>query len=212
MTDIANPANLTRVFVSEIYQAVLGEADIGPLNQHLDFACRKMARLHTEGQAWSQKIGYIGYTSYGTIRELSTYAPVFEQLKKVLDAHVLAYATLLDLDLTGKSLRIQDSWINVLGPKGGHGSHFHALSVISGTFYVATPPGSSAITFEDPRSGMMMHTPLRKPTTILERQPSVRVQPIPGTLLLWESWLRHEVPVNLSAEPRISISFNYDVV
>ena len=30
-----------------------------------------------------------------------------------------------------------------------------------------------------------------------------------GTVLLWESWLRHEVPLNQSAEERISVSFNY---
>jgi uncharacterized protein (TIGR02466 family) len=27
-------------------------------------------------------------------------------------------------------------------------------------------------------------------------------------VLLWESWLRHEVPVNMAAEDRISVSFN----
>ena len=30
-----------------------------------------------------------------------------------------------------------------------------------------------------------------------------------GTVLLWESFLRHEVPVNRSADERISVSFNY---
>jgi uncharacterized protein (TIGR02466 family) len=26
---------------------------------------------------------------------------------------------------------------------------------------------------------------------------------------MWESWLRHEVPMNMSEEDRISVSFNY---
>jgi uncharacterized protein (TIGR02466 family) len=30
-----------------------------------------------------------------------------------------------------------------------------------------------------------------------------------GSLLLFESWLRHEVPANLVAGERISVSFNY---
>jgi uncharacterized protein (TIGR02466 family) len=30
-----------------------------------------------------------------------------------------------------------------------------------------------------------------------------------GDVLLWESWLRHEVPMNMSEEERISVSFNY---
>ena len=29
-----------------------------------------------------------------------------------------------------------------------------------------------------------------------------------GTLLLWESWLRHEVPINRAEGERISVSFN----
>ena len=33
--------------------------------------------------------------------------------------------------------------------------------------------------------------------------------PQPGSVLLWESWLRHEVPVGTSKAERISISFNY---
>ena len=40
-------------------------------------------------------------------------------------------------------------------------------------------------------------------------QPFVYLKPAPGTVLMWESWLRHEVPANRAAEQRISISFNY---
>ena len=29
-----------------------------------------------------------------------------------------------------------------------------------------------------------------------------------GEVLVWESWLRHEAPVNMSEEERISVSFN----
>ena len=31
----------------------------------------------------------------------------------------------------------------------------------------------------------------------------------PGDVLLWESWLRHEVPMNQAEDDRISVSFNY---
>ncbi|KAB2850023.1 MAG: hypothetical protein F9K44_06200 [Hyphomicrobiaceae bacterium] len=37
----------------------------------------------------------------------------------------------------------------------------------------------------------------------------VRLQPKPGTLLLWESWLRHEVKPSSAAGDRISVSFNF---
>jgi uncharacterized protein (TIGR02466 family) len=35
------------------------------------------------------------------------------------------------------------------------------------------------------------------------------VEPVPGTVLLWESWLRHEVVQNTARGQRISVSFNY---
>jgi uncharacterized protein (TIGR02466 family) len=38
------------------------------------------------------------------------------------------------------------------------------------------------------------------------------LKPEAGKLLLFESWLRHEVPPNLDDEDRVSVSFNYDWV
>ena len=37
----------------------------------------------------------------------------------------------------------------------------------------------------------------------------VYVAPAVGDVLLWESWLRHEVPMNMAEDERISVSFNY---
>ena len=37
----------------------------------------------------------------------------------------------------------------------------------------------------------------------------VYLQPQAGSVLMWESWLRHEVPANAARKERISISFNY---
>ncbi|WP_459251352.1 putative 2OG-Fe(II) oxygenase [Phenylobacterium sp.] len=39
--------------------------------------------------------------------------------------------------------------------------------------------------------------------------PNTSGTPAPGTVFLWESWLRDEVPPNRARTPRISISFNY---
>ncbi|MGI9409262.1 MAG: 2OG-Fe(II) oxygenase family protein, partial [Hyphomicrobiaceae bacterium] len=86
--------------------------------------------------------------------------------------------------------------------------HIHANSIISGTIYVDVPEGASAIRFEDPRLAMMIAAPPRKTEAALHNQQFVSFEPAPGDVLLWESWLRHEVPVNMAAEDRISASFN----
>ena len=88
-------------------------------------------------------------------------------------------------------------------------AHIHPRAVVSGTYYVSVPPGAGAIRFEDPRLALMMAAPARKPAARKENRTFHVVQPKAGTLLLWESWLRHEVLASKSSRERISICFNY---
>ena len=81
--------------------------------------------------------------------------------------------------------------------------------MISGTTYVAMPKGTSAIKFEDPRLPMMMAAPTHTKEAREELRSFVYAKPQVGDVLLWESWLRHEVPMNMADEDRISVSFNY---
>ena len=74
---------------------------------------------------------------------------------------------------------------------------------------MAMPEGTSALKLEDPRSARMMAAPARKKTARKKMRTFVYVAPDVGDVLLWESWLRHEVPLNMAEEDRISVSFNY---
>jgi uncharacterized protein (TIGR02466 family) len=58
---------------------------------------------------------------------------------------------------------------------------------------------------------MMMAAPKRKPKIRNELRNFIYISPEVGDVLLWESWLRHEVPMNMSDDERISISFNYSL-
>jgi uncharacterized protein (TIGR02466 family) len=112
------------------------------------------------------------------------------------------------LDL-GKRLRLDSLWINILKPGAAHSGHIHPHSVISGTVYVETPSGASALKLEDPRLPLMMAAPSRTADAPEAERPFVSIVPAPGTVLLWESFLRHEVPANAAKSDRISLSFNY---
>jgi uncharacterized protein (TIGR02466 family) len=81
--------------------------------------------------------------------------------------------------------------------------------VISGTVYVAVPPGSGALKLEDPRLPMMMAAPPRRADAPELLKTFVYAEPAPGSIFLWESWLRHEVVPGTGKGERISISFNY---
>ena len=120
-----------------------------------------------------------------------------------------AFARELEFDLGGKKLGLDSLWVNVMNRGAIHAPHIHPHSVISGTYYVAVPPRSGAIRFEDPRLPLMMAAPPRKQKARLENRLFVDVEPKPGMLLLWESWLRHGVETNRAPSRRISVSFNY---
>ena len=122
--------------------------------------------------------------------------------------HAAAFAKELAFDLARKP-RLDSLWVNLLRPGGHHSAHIHPHSILSGTFYVEVPPGSGEIRFEDPRLPMMMASPMRREDAPEDLRPFLSLAPRPGLLLMWESWLRHEVmPGNARAE-RLSISFNF---
>ena len=55
---------------------------------------------------------------------------------------------------------------------------------------------------------MMMAAPQRRADAAEELRSFVTVEPKAGLLLLWESWLRHEVLPGKGRGDRLSISFN----
>ncbi|WP_332764299.1 TIGR02466 family protein [Phenylobacterium sp.] len=201
---------LRSLFVTQVYEASLaGERDFAGFNAELEDACRMLADEDAAGRAWCKQNAYGGYTSYASLDDLPTRASVFGDLKRKLDRHAGAFAKDLAFDLGARRLKLDSLWVNVLKPGAAHSGHIHPHSVISGTVYVATPPGASALKLEDPRLPLMMAAPPRRPDAAEPARTFVYLQPEPGTILMWESWLRHEVPANAAKRERISISFNY---
>ena len=162
------------------------------------------------GQDWSKKNYLNGYTSYASVNSIQKISPTFQELEKLIDVHVKKYANFLDYDLCGVPLRMSTCWINIMPTNAYHGLHIHPLSVISGTFYVQVPKGASAIKFEDPRLGYFMGQPARKPKCKEKNLTHMAIPAEPGKLALFESWQKHEVPINGTPGDRISISFNYE--
>lgn len=200
-------ATIETLFVTRLYRGEIDRAN-GLLDE-IEQACRSLSVDDAAGIRWCARHGYPGYTSYASLNDLPWRFPVFKALARQLDRHVAAFAKDLALDLGGRKLALDSLWVNVLPQGGAHASHIHPHSVISGTLYVAMPKGAAALKLEDPRHASMMAHPPRKTTAPRELQPFVSVATSPGELLLWESFVRHEVPVNRSAEERISVSFNY---
>lgn len=104
------------------------------------------------------------------------------------------------------------AWANVNESGHYNRTHIHANHHWSGVYYVdcgrpdpkVSPNG--AIEIVDPRGGAGVY-----------KLPNVAasgvwtVQPEPGTLLMWPSWLRHAVLPYVGEGPRISVAFNLRV-
>lgn len=201
--------DIESLFATRLYRAALGEHGDPIDPDEMAASCWSIAEDDEAGQDWCEENGYPGYTSYASLTDLPWRFPIFADLVRALDAHVAAFAEDLAFDLDGRDLKLEDLWINILPPGGMHASHIHPHSVISGTTYVAMPDGASALKLEDPRSARMMAAPTRRKDARRELQPFIYIAPAVGDVLLWESWLRHEVPMNMADGDRISVSFNY---
>lgn len=203
----ADMSKIQSFFPTLIYRA--DDAATAGLNAKLEQSILMLAQNDLVGIKWCGKHGYQGYTSFASINDLPAQIPAFKALEKILDAHAAKFAKALHWDIRGGKPVCDSMWVNVLPEGGSHTSHIHTNSVISGTYYVCVPQGAGPIVYEDPRHAMMMAAPPKKQNAPRQHQALVSETPKVGSLLLWESWLRHEVPVNRADGLRISISFNY---
>ncbi|WP_439539874.1 TIGR02466 family protein [Sphingomonas sp.] len=193
------------LFATRFSQTQLDDA---ALLAELADACRDLAEQDRAGQRWSKDHGYRGYTSYASLDDLPDRDPRFGDLVRHLNRHVARFADACALDLSRK-LKLDSLWVNILKPGGTHSGHIHPHSVVSGTIYVEVPQGAGALKLEDPRLPMLMAAPPRRADAPEDLQTFVYAQPEPGSIFLWESWLRHEVTPHTGKGERISVSFNY---
>jgi len=193
------------LFATKLHEAEIADET---LLGELAHSIRSLAEDDAAGQRWSQEHRYAGYTSYASLNDLPRRDPVIADLAKLLTKHAVKFAQDCAFDLARRP-KLDSLWVNLLRGPGHHSAHIHPHSVISGTLYVAVPKGSGAIRFEDPRLPMMMAAPTRRTDASEELRPFVTVQPRAGLLLLWESWLRHEVLPGTGRGERLSISFNF---
>lgn len=197
-------------FPTFIYCEPLQKSGLNRLNADLADECRRLRDYDAAGRRWSVKNYPGGYTSYASMNELHRFSSTFAALEKKLTRHVRAFARALAMDLRGRSIRLTDLWVNIMPEAAAHSLHLHPLSFISGTYYVATPAGCPGLKFEDPRLDKFMAAPPKLPAAKSAHRRHVTYPADAGNVILFESWLRHEVPANRVSDERISVSFNYN--
>jgi uncharacterized protein (TIGR02466 family) len=199
----------TSLFATQVYRSALRARGVQALNAQLLREIRQLRLDDQAGRRWSARNYPGGFTSYGSANRLHRLSPTFATLERRLTPHLRAFCRALEYDLEGRELSMTDCWANIM-PRGAvHGLHLHPLSTISGTYYVQVPRGAEGLKFEDPRLERMMAAPPRRARCRQANRPWVIFEARAGHVVLFESWLRHEVPARGAAGDRVSVSFNY---
>jgi len=133
---------------------------------------------------------------------------VFARLGNVLHSHVAEFGKAL----FGEELRwsMKEMWVNVMETGGFQSIHAHANSFISGVIYLTKPHPTSRIVFTKSLGGTeFLFNNFNKSAKVGPYNGVKWFLPeaAPGDLILFPSYLLHEVPANQGGQ-RISIAFN----
>ncbi len=166
-----------------------------------------------------QVIGDGNYTTYHDadvnkkFLSLATTKELVAGLKQI--ASVYAKKINLDRGRNPNDWKVQ-IWANIMKKDDVHEFHTHAMSSVSGTYYVQTSGDTSAIIFEDPAFHRKMYeVPVDARKKQTGEPPYYNYnnwyrKPAADTLLMWPSWLSHRVERQRKDVERISVSFNLD--
>lgn len=204
--------NIQSLFPSYVYCGELPPAQARNLNRALIPEIDALENIDVEGCRWSRKHYPNGYSSYGSMTQLHHTSPNFGELERLLKKPVKEFIRQLEWDLLGRTIDMTTCWANKMYKSAHHTMHLHPHSVISGVYFVSSPKGSSIFKMEDPRMPALMAAPPRKAGARREHLNYIQFEPKPGRFLLFESWMKHEVPPHQGETPRLSVSFNFELI
>ena len=115
------------------------------------------------------------------------------------------YERLLNLN---KKLKLDNLWCNINYKNSYNVSHVHPEVHFSGVYYLKTPKNCGKLIFTNPNTFVRMHSEMEQASEHPDFKSHFYIEPVQNLLLIFPSYLLHEVAINNSNEKRISISFN----
>lgn len=113
------------------------------------------------------------------------------------------------LKLPARELEIEHARIDILEPGSQEGQHSHDGCLLSCRYYVEAPKDCGCIVFPDPIEERRSYRELTQTagSESLTRQ-KIAVEPQPGRLVMFESWMEHYFQRNNSKDTSISIAID----
>ena len=194
-TPTVESTEIVPLFPTLVWKMQLSRDTYEPINAKIESKLMELAQatpeLSTNGKLQTDQ----------TLHHL----PEFQDLNNIING---AATGVLDfLKIVYESLELTGCWANISPPGDGHRPHTHPNNYLSGVYYIQTPEGANTISFDDPRPQTNIISPATSEITD-ENAGQIHVTTREGLLVLFPSWLQHQVPRNKSQKARISIAFN----
>lgn len=106
-----------------------------------------------------------------------------------------------------EELKIFNSWANVNPPGAYNAAHTHPRNLLSGCYYLQTPPYCGNIVFYSPLHAKEMIDASYGEFSSITSQHLI-YPAVAGRVYIFPAWLQHSVQSNAATEDRISMSFN----
>lgn len=132
--------------------------------------------------------------------------PAFKEFNDIVMQCLTKFGELMSYPLAENDLRITQCWVNIYQHGMSQEIHNHANHIMTGVYYVKAPPNCSKIMFHSYNADTMIRPPIEHDTPY--NTLTAAYTPEPGDLVVFDSALRHSVPVNQAEGERISVSFN----
>jgi uncharacterized protein (TIGR02466 family) len=183
----------------DIFPTRIWQARLDALQPHFAQWTRWVLELRAASPAPAGRTNRSGWNS----QEMAVLEqPVWAPLRQVV--HSACATALGEMGRSAQGFQLQ-SWVNLHDRGGFNFLHMHEGSLLSGSFYLKVPAGSGALTFRDPRPGVL-HGVIKG--SVPNGHADIHLTPSTGLLVLFPCWLEHYVEPHEGDEPRICIAFN----
>jgi uncharacterized protein (TIGR02466 family) len=190
--------------INSFFPTLIGNA-INPDHKNLEedlvqYCINLKSVIQPGGQGWLSNKTY--NTSNGKYEIINDEK--FKPLNDWVFEKVCEYCNSLDIETS--TLKPNGSWFNIYERFDFQENHVHPTSVISAIYILTCGEDGAKVFFNSPISNMYY---VKKHIKKQEMVDQINCKSIPGTLIIFPSYLLHAVERHDSNHIRISLSYNY---
>lgn len=190
------------MLVQEIFSAFMAMDNLDLSNDEILKNCYNLKNT-TEGRIISNKGGWQSEDIVKNKSFENFFEKVTEKANSIKDLYKLKNEHMLFVD---------SAWVNINQKYDYNVLHNHGDNFFSGVYYANVPDNSGAIEFRHPSAAKAVISWSKFAYQLNGMNSDIlNIEPKTGQIIIFPSWLDHEVNRNNSDEERVSIAFNFKI-